>query len=201
MRTILLFIRGLLALAVLAALVVSLLWLARIGLRSLFDGVDPGVASAIAAGFFALLVSIGGVLFTRMAERRKAAEEQIRQQKTPIYEDLIERLFLQLNSVSDTGEVDTDATAQLFARLTPKLIIWGADDVVVAWSRWRRGLTSGTIAGMDVMFEFESVLKAIRKDLGHSGANVGRGDLLGLFINDVDDHLSTRPQAHLKPAS
>ncbi|HEY2299006.1 MAG TPA: hypothetical protein VGH43_14830 [Jatrophihabitans sp.] len=200
MRSTLLFIRGLLAFAFLAALVGLLLWLVRIEIKSLFDGVDPGVASAIAAGFFAFVVSIGGILTTRYHERRKALEEQIRQQKTPVYEELIEGLFAQINAMTNTDEPDSAAIVALFQKITPKLVIWGSDEVVVAWSRWRRGLTTGAIEGMDVMFGFEALLNAIRKDLGHKNNGVQRGDLLGLFVNDVDDYLPTSV-TRLKPAS
>jgi hypothetical protein len=175
-----------------------LLWLVGLELRSLFNGVDPGVASAVATGFFAFVVTLAGVLSTRYYERRKALDEQIRARKTPIYEELIEGLFAQLHELSDGGEIDAGATANLLRRLTPKLIIWGSDDVVVAWSRWRRDVR--TLQGAEVLFAFESLLSAIRKDLGHKGTNVVPGDLLGLFVNDTD-YLPARTVTKLKPAS
>ena len=42
-----------------------------------------------------------------------------------------------------------------------------------------------------MMFAFEDLLFAIRKDLGHSNAGLGRGDLLRGFVNDIDKYLAT----------
>jgi hypothetical protein len=40
-----------------------------------------------------------------------------------------------------------------------------------------------------VLFAFEQMLFEIRRDLGHENNGLGAGDLLRLFINDVDDYL------------
>ena len=44
-------------------------------------------------------------------------------------------------------------------------------------------------AHLKILFEMESLLLAIRKDLGHSNRGTGRGAILGLFINDIDDYI------------
>jgi hypothetical protein len=186
-------LRGLLALVVLLAVAAGVVWAIGLGarsvLRSTFAGVDPSVASAIVAGFVTVVVSVGGVLLTRYFERRKAVEEEIRATKIPMYTELVEGLFSALNGMSENGEVDTEATTALFQRLTPQLMTWASDDVLLSWSRWRRGLNTGAFVGPEVLFAFESVLQAIRKDYGHKNQGVSRGDLLGLFVNDVDEYL------------
>ena len=82
------------------------------------------------------------------------------------------------------------AAESLFNELTPELINWASDEVLVAWSRFKRNAISGS--GVETVFDFEKVLLAIRHDYGHKGKNVSEGDLLGLFINDIDDHLALR---------
>jgi hypothetical protein len=37
------------------------------------------------------------------------------------------------------------------------------------------------------MSHYEALLRAIRRDLGHSDKGLKQGDLLKLFINDLDD--------------
>ena len=39
------------------------------------------------------------------------------------------------------------------------------------------------------MFQTEKIFYAIRHDLGHKNKNLERGDILRLFINDIDEVL------------
>ena len=39
------------------------------------------------------------------------------------------------------------------------------------------------------MFAMEEVYRAIRKDLGHDDNRLKKGDILGLFVNDIDKYL------------
>jgi hypothetical protein len=46
------------------------------------------------------------------------------------------------------------------------------------------------------MLDFEKLLFAIRKDLGHSNKGLEDGDLLRPFLTDVDEALENRKQAN-----
>ena len=39
------------------------------------------------------------------------------------------------------------------------------------------------------LFVLENMLFAIRRDLGHKNKNLKQGDLLSLFVTDIDQHL------------
>jgi hypothetical protein len=43
------------------------------------------------------------------------------------------------------------------------------------------------------IWDFEDVLKEIRKDLGHSNIGFKRGTLLGLFLNNITEILPNAP--------
>lgn len=179
----------LLAVAVVLAVGIVVIWLLRDGLKRVFDGTDPSVASAIAAGVFALVVTVASILLTRRHERQRAIEEQIRERKAPVYEELVRGLLSLLGSAGPDGEVDADAARELLKKVTPDLIIWASDAVVLVWSRWQRDLNLGALEGMEVTFAFESILRTIRRDLGHGNVDFERGDLLRLFVSDVETYL------------
>ena len=40
-----------------------------------------------------------------------------------------------------------------------------------------------------IILALEDVLLKIRKDLGHDNKNIGKGKLLGLFINDIQEYM------------
>ncbi|MCW2835346.1 MAG: hypothetical protein JWN68_3299 [Nocardioides sp.] len=115
-----------------------------------------------------------------------------------MYTEFVEGLLSIFSSSAESDETDSeDAQAtevspdllQFFKKITPQLMIWASNDVVVKWSRFRRG--GDKHPPMEYMFMMEELLTAIRKDLGHSGA-ITKGDLLGLYVNDIDEHLPSK---------
>ena len=42
---------------------------------------------------------------------------------------------------------------------------------------------------MKLMLLYESLILAIRKDLGHKNKGLVAGDILALFLNDIEEHL------------
>jgi hypothetical protein len=204
---------GVIALVVLIAGVVGIAVGARWGLTWLFDGVNPTVSAAIVAAAATTLVSVLGVTLGRFLERRHQIDLELREQKVPIYTEFVEGLlsvFASANESDDDqkptssgpqrnktakGKVDTSKAEakqeldmlEFLTGMTPKLMIWASNDVVVKWSKFRRG--ADRHPPLDYMFMMEDLLTAIRKDLGHSGGGITKGDLLGLYINDIDDHL------------
>ena len=93
--------------------------------------------------------------------------------------------------VSGAQRIGTEADEfnKLIMELNPEIITWASDNVLVTWSRFRRGLAAGRFPGIDAVFEFEKVMFAIRDDYGHTNARVRTGDLIGLVVLDIDDYL------------
>ena len=40
-----------------------------------------------------------------------------------------------------------------------------------------------------MLFAYEDLLYAVRRDLGHGNRGLKRGDILALFVNDIEEHL------------
>jgi Co/Zn/Cd efflux system component len=177
-----------------------IVWLLREGLKRVFHGTDPSVSSAIAAGVLALVVTLASVLLTRRHERQRAIEEQIRERKAPVYEELIKGMLSLLQNAEPGGKVDAKAAKTLFSKLTPQMITWASDDVMRTWSHWQRDQNVGVLKGMQITFGFESLLQTIRKDLGHANTGFEAGDILRLFVSDLDKHLtSNKPAPEVVP--
>lgn len=63
-----------------------------------------------------------------------------------------------------------------------KLIIWGSDEVVTAFSKYRTSVSDPDL----IMIAVENLLLAIRKDLGHNNNNLSNGRLLSIFVDNAD---------------
>jgi hypothetical protein len=155
----------------------------------LFKSVDPKLGAGMLAASATILVSVVSVLFSKKQEHKVDIENQLREKKIPIYENIIEFIFL-ITFAEKLGKAQPSEkeTIAFFADTTRDLVIWGSKDIVKAFGDFKDMLASfaenGDTAGM--LATLEDFLFAIRKDLGHKQTKVKRGDILRLYINDVD---------------
>ena len=193
------FLKGIGALVLLAGLLVGVVEgigvTARLIGRQLFHGVDPTVSAAAVTAMSTVLVAVATLVIGRYFERRKAIEAEIRTSKIPVYSRLVGGIFAILNTPE--GPERQAAAEALFRDLTPDLITWASDDVIVAWSHFKRKISS--LPPEEVVFALEKVLMEIRSDYGHGGSKIAEGDLVGLFINDIDDILARRNSREISP--
>jgi hypothetical protein len=132
------------------------------------------------------------VLFSKRAEHRRDIEEELRKQKIPVYQEFMEFLFRVVLSGKDGRPELTDLEMRLFLQsFAPKLIVWGSDGVVKAYVAFRAASIegAGTSNIIGLMATVEAILYEIRRDMGHANKNLGRGDLLAIFINDIHNYI------------
>src|SRR2546423_12382838 len=67
-----------------------------------------------------------------------------------------------------------------------KIMVWGSDDVLLKYVLFRRTVPEG---GAETFAAVESLLYAIRADIGHRNKNLKTGDLLSVLINDTEGFL------------
>lgn len=159
----------------------------RLG-KQIFHGVDPTVAAASVGAMSTIIVAVATLVIGRYVERRKAIEAEIRASKIPVYSRLVGGLMSTI--LNGASQDNAEQIANLLRDVTPDLVTWASDDVLIAWARFKREVQRS--AAEDAVFEFEKLLLAIRRDYGHSGSKVTEGQLLALFINDVDEQLARR---------
>ncbi|MFJ7910242.1 hypothetical protein [Kitasatospora sp. NPDC096204] len=186
------FFKGVGVLVLFAALLVGVVEVVGLAARQLgrqiFQGVDSTVAAASVAAMSTVVVAVATLVIGRYIEKRKAIEAEIRTSKIPVYSRLVSGLFALLQA--EPGPQQTAAAERLFKDLTPDLITWSSDEVLIAWSRFKRSVS--TLSPGEAVFALEEMLMAVRRDYGHKGAKVKEGDLLGLFINDIDAYVANR---------
>lgn len=169
-------------------------WYIAVTLWKVFFGLQKEVAAALVAASATILVSVFSVTGAKYYERKRSIEQDLRQRKIPIYEDFIKFLFRLIGAEKIGDKPMTEKEMQeFFIEFTQKLMIWGSDEVVIQWSKYRRASIKNFENGQadfNNMFELENLLLAIRKDTGHKNKNLNKGDLLGLFINDIENYIN-----------
>jgi PIN domain nuclease of toxin-antitoxin system len=167
-----------------------IIWLIVPHLWNIFNGLQKEVAAAIIAASSTILVSVLSLTIGKYYEKKRTIELEIRNKKIPMYEEFVDFLFKLLMNRKLTGkDLNEKEMLQFFVSFTQKLLVWGSDEVVTHWSVYRKLLVKvqeGTVDTKSSMIQLEKLLYAIRKDTGHKNKKFNRGDILGLFINDVD---------------
>jgi hypothetical protein len=142
-------------------------------------------------------------LFNRKIDQRRVLEEPTRKEKIALYLEIIEFL-LNIMSPEESGRrPDQVKVMEFMSETTPRLITYGTNPVVRLWGKFIRTFRPTDGSGvMDMVDDMEALLKAMRKDVGHTKVGSFRGDLARLFINDIDEVLAeskaTKRRNHLE---
>jgi hypothetical protein len=173
------------------ALLSYLFWLVITWLISVFNGLQKEVAAALIAASATIVVSVLSLVVAKYYEKKRAIELEHRSKKIPIYEEFVEFLFkLLMNEKLEGNPMTEQEMLRFMSGFTQKLLIWGSDDVVLQWSKYRNMFVNEDNPDtMKTMLQMEQLLIAIRKDTGLKNKEHKRGDILKLFINDVDRYL------------
>lgn len=183
-------LKVILTLTVIGGVAYGLFALLRFGL-SWLAALRSELATAIVAAGAAVIVSVLSVSIAKYLERRDAIEREIRLKKVPVYESLISFIFgiLHLGKHGDTPTIDEELVRK-YNSLTENVIVWGSDSVLKQFGEFRvASLRIGKGEGaISALLTLEDLMLAIRRDLGYKNSKIDRGDLLRLFINDLDQH-------------
>lgn len=172
---------------VVLALIVWGLYAGAKGLIGVITEAESSVAAAFIAAAVAVVGSVISLAVGKAYETRAAIRNDLRQKKTPVYEDIVHTFLYDVMFAKMLGR-EPLAQPQLmdfFARVTEKLTIWGSDDVLSVYGKFKTN-AAGINDPTQSIFMFEDILLAIRKDLGHRNKGVGRKAILRLFVTDID---------------
>lgn len=167
-----------------------IVWTVYVVLKAIlasFASLNPSVGAAIVAASATVLVSVFSVLISKSLEQRATIAKEIREKKVPVYEELIKFVFKVLKATKAGSQLPEQEIIEFMIDFTQQLIVWGSDEVIAAFHRFRN--LSNTGDSKNVLFLVEDLLLAIRKDLGHKNQGLSQGKLLGLFVNDIENYL------------
>ena len=153
---------------------------------------EATVGAAIIAASATVAVSMLSVVIGKYLESRAKIREEHRQKKVPVYEELIQFMFSVLLAQKVGREPLSEREInEFFAGFMPKLVVWGATNVILSFGDMREFSAKLAESGRarEVLIIYESVLFEIRNDLGNQGT-LGKGDLLRLFITDIRQSLN-----------
>jgi hypothetical protein len=164
---------------------------------AIFARLNTNVAASIVAGVATITVSVVTVIVGRRLEANAAIRKEHREKKIPVYEDLIEFMSKVLLSAKSGAAPSEEEMRAFLIEFTRRIMVWGSDDVIAHWANFRTGMVNSVDAtegkaGVDMVFRYEELIYAIRRDLGHRNKGLTKGMVLSLFINDIEDYLEKK---------
>jgi hypothetical protein len=139
--------------------------------------------------FITILIAFVGALITVSGNFQIQIRNEQKPKKVEIYDKVINFFF---NSIlaSKLGQKPKteEELIQGFADMTPDLILWGSDEVLSLYIKFRQ-ITNNNTQGSssNPILLFGQMLLAMRKDLGHQNKQIDEVSILGTFVNDVEN--------------
>ncbi|MCM3541329.1 hypothetical protein [Priestia endophytica] len=163
--------------------------------------IDPRISAALITGLLAIVATSLTITIPKYLEKKMEIEEHLRDKKSDTYKELVEFLFTILMGTK-MGKTLTDKDiVEIMSSFTENLILWGSEDVIKRYKDYRTHFATREIGVKTTMREIEimeGLLLAIRKDMGHKNKKLVRGDILSLFINDLEKTMEDLKQNDLK---
>ena len=163
--------------------IISFIWKA-------LSEVDVKLAAALIVSGATIIVSVISITIGKYLEQKSSQKLTQAEKKIPTYEKIVQLIF-EITFAEKLGKKPPNEKELIktLAGITQELVIWGSDDVIDAFYKFRMESIQSEEQGTtsNILFKVEDLLIAVRKDLGHK--KVKRGKILGLFVNDIEKYL------------
>lgn len=162
------------------------------------------IVAAVVAGIFALIGSRWKSAWDVASNVESNVQLRIREKKSAVYEeflvfwfDALLKLTRQNRELTKQKRGNTtlpDHMQEELNKITAKLIPWASTKVIRQYVAFRMIDSSNTeLSAKDILLKFEGLMRTIREDIGQSNDDLEPGDLLRLFLTDVDKVLNRTP--------
>jgi hypothetical protein len=146
---------------------------------------EPAVVGAVATA----VLGVAGVVWQQRQSEKARVREAHRDRMTPVYHELLKRVWQQTGQESQQPAEDV---AEFMRDLKARQLILGAPrEMIRAFNCWEREARAAQEKedNIALVFAWEELLRAIRRDLGHDDSGLPRGELLRVFMDDLDQFL------------
>ena len=159
-------------------------------LLSTLSTIDVAIVVALITGCVSIVTVIGGGIANNYLAYRQRNSEYLREHRAQAYEKLIEIVYKMLMKSKKKEQYSADEMLSDMNDFNQSLTLWGSSKAIRLWDEWRLATVGKQPSASELLFAMEKVLIQLRRDMGQ-GRGLKRGDLLKLFINDVDTLLSS----------
>jgi hypothetical protein len=142
------------------------------------------ISTELVVAIITISVTVFGYFFHANTSRKMHELEQIRKNNAPVYEKIVQ-MFINILIQNKPGmkKVTDIEILKFFADVTPKLMVWGSNDVVKAFGKFRTYSITNPDDPKGLMKCLDELIQAIRNELGHENENIS-SHIRKLYLND-----------------
>jgi type II secretory pathway pseudopilin PulG len=164
--------------------------LALLGFAAVAGAALSGNVTA-AAALATALVSVFAVLLQQEHQKRLDLQQAHREQMIPFYEGFIDKVGSYAEKIAE-GEPPNESLTAFMGEMHTKLLLRAPTTIIDAWVVNTRVPVPDDPTDPTAVLAYERLLRAMRADLGHDDSKMPEGDLLRIFVTNIDDHLPPR---------
>ena len=149
---------------------------------------NSSVSAAIIAAIATVIVSVVRIIYSQLKSKERDIAESHLPKKIELYKSFMDEAvvgILRLTKKKDGKSIDDKDVQKriedFFFKFTGDVIVWGSPQVIKSYSEFRKIGNNP-----EIILKVDDMLRAIRKDLGHSNRRIKRGDLISLFLTDPE---------------
>lgn len=161
-------------------LLCNLIFLAFSAFGKLSDTLKAGIFSGLA------IIAVAFITFfaNKSINYKQSIEKSMRPKKIELYDECI--TFFSKLMMNDTAvaKPDEKKMVSFFVDIMPLCVLYSSNQVIKSLSKIKK--MNGNPEDLIIM---EDLMVEIRKDLGHTKRGFKKGDILRLFINDIDKYI------------
>lgn len=188
-------VKGIVALVFVAAIIViavvalvHLLSPAVISIGQAFSGIDVAIMVAFVTGAISIVSVIVGAIAKTKMEYSQRKQEFLTQQRIEPYKKLVGIIYKVQQKSNASEEYSESEMIDDIGEFNQGLTLWGSTKAIQKWGAWRLTAKEGFPNPHETLFAMEDVMIQLRIDLGQS-KGLKKGDLLRMFITDIDEYI------------
>lgn len=192
--------KSFIVLIVLITLIILAIWLLVFlvsstlnGLLSTLSTLDAAIVVALITGCVSIVTVVLGAIINNILTIRQSRNEYLRSHREAPYQKLIEIVYKIMEKSRRHQTYSNDEVFEDMTEFNKSLTLWGSAKAIRLWDKWRLASVGQTPTPEQLLLAMERVIIQLRLDMGQS-CGIKQGDILKLFINDVDDAILKKNQ-------
>ena len=135
----------------------------------------------IQAGIIAALAAVFATLWTQRDIKKREREARLHDKKMDAYKGLLDVLFSVLDQQRTTKGVNQARLVNAMRECKRRILMWASLEFIQEWTQLEEQ-SEAPVSDREKVLALDSILRLIRKDLGHDDSACGPGELIGFLL-------------------
>lgn len=155
-------------------------------LKKIMTTTDTVIIVAMITGAVSIIGVVFSSIIAKIVDYRYNVKKYLYDKREVAYEQFISMIYTIMEETKKPmGErMDQSKTEKMVLDFSQKLTLWGSNEVVQKWIKYRKAAASNP--NLENLLLLEDIIYEIRKDVGQR-KRMGKGDMLAIFINDIEE--------------